>query len=215
MDLTITTFCTLDGVMQAPGGPDEDRTGGFEHGGWVVPFAGDEAFGSSINAIFSRATAFLLGRSTYEMMHTFWSQVTDPADPVATKLNSLPKHIASRSLTEVTWDGAELIDGDVVEAVRALKASGEGELQVHGSAGLIQTLLAAGDLVDAIHVLTVPVALGSGKRLFGDTVAPTAFAVEDVVVGDTGLIVATYRPTGAPATGDLEVVDGKEVIVQG
>jgi dihydrofolate reductase len=212
MDLTVTTFLTLDGVMQAPGGPDEDRSGGFGFGGWLVPFV-DETFGRHVEAWFARADEILFGRTTYQMMAAFWPQVTDPADSVARALNTLPKHVVSRTLSQddLTWEGARLLEGDVVEAVTALKERPGRELQVHGSAGLVQTLLAAG-LVDELRLITFPVVLGTGKRLFGDSTQPAAWTAGTVEPTSTGAVVATYRYTGAPTTGDITVEDGVEVV---
>lgn len=146
MKLTVTTFVSLDGVHQAPGGPEEDRTGGFELGGWSFTYA-DEDFGRIVTGWFEQADAFLLGRRTYDIFAAFWPLVTDEADPVASRLNALPKYVASRRLQSVDWQGAELLEGDVAEAVARLKAQPGRELQVHGSGDLLQTLMAH-DLVD-------------------------------------------------------------------
>lgn len=199
--LTVTTFLTLDGVMQAPGGRDEDRSGGFEHGGWFVPYL-DEEFGRVIDEIFSRADAFLLGRGTYQIFASHWPKVTDPAEPVAAALNRLPKHVVSRTLERVEWGGASLVQGDVPEQVRALKGRYARELQVHGSAGLLQTLLAH-ELVDVLHLWTAPVALGAGKRLFGPGVSPAAFALEATRTTGAGAVFHTYRRVGKPAYGNV------------
>jgi dihydrofolate reductase len=200
--LTVTSFITLDGVMQSPGGRDEDRTGEFEHGGWFVPFVADEEFGRFIDAIFARADAFLLGRGTYQVFASHWPRVTDPADLVASRLNGLPKHVASRTLRRLDWRGASLLGADVPGAVRALKARYARELQVHGSPGLLQTLL-ADDLVDVLHLLVAPVVLGTGKRLFGPGIAPAAFALDACRATPSGLALQTYRRTGRPAYGNI------------
>jgi dihydrofolate reductase len=145
MELTVTAFVTLDGVMQSPGGAQEDPSGGFTHGGWVAPYF-DEAGGTRISEWFGRATQLLLGRFTYETFKSYWPQVTDPSNVIAHAINTLPKNVVTRRGTDLDWTGARLVTGDVVDAVRALKVgSAEGELQVHGSAGLVQTLLAARD----------------------------------------------------------------------
>ena len=210
MKLTVHTFLTLDGVMQGPGGPDEDTTGGFTRGGWVVPLV-DEGFGRIVDGWFAQADEILLGRTTYDMMSEFWSQVTDPEDEVGRRLNALPKHIASTTLTDPTWNNSTVIEGDVVEAVRALKERPGRELQVHGSWELLQALQAAG-LVDEYRLLVFPVVLGTGKRLFGEGTAPTGFTLVDSEVTGTGAVYEVLRP--APlGTGDIVVEDGREVIV--
>jgi dihydrofolate reductase len=138
MELILTAFVTMDGVMQGPGAADEDPSDGFAHGGWLVPFA-DPDMGTTVSAWIERADEILLGRRTYELMFPYWSRVTDPDDVVARQLNSLPKHVVSRSLGSADWEHSAVIGGDVVEAVRALKDKPGGELQVHGSAQLVQT----------------------------------------------------------------------------
>ncbi len=199
--LTMTAFVTLDGVMQGPGGPQEDVSGGFAHGGWVVPYV-DQAFGEFMTGIFDRPVAFLLGRGTWQIFAGHWPKVTDPADQVARKLNGLPKYVASRTLARVEWAGSSLVR-DVPAEVAALKRTlGEGELQVHGSPGLAQTLLEHG-LVDELNLLTFPVILGSGKRLFGSGTVPTAFELVTSRGSSTGVVLATYRRTGRPSFGQV------------
>lgn len=200
MRLTITTFLTLDGVYQAPGGPDEDRTGGFEHGGWSFPYA-DEDFGRLVVGWFSKADAFLLGRRTYEIFAGFWPRVTDPADAVAAKLNALPKYVVSTTLENPAWAGSTVIRGDVANEIRRLKAQPGRELQVHGSGALAKTLMAEG-LVDEYRLLFHPVMLGSGMRLFADGVAAALRPVATSVTG-SGIIAATYVPDGAPRHGSF------------
>jgi dihydrofolate reductase len=212
MKLTVTTFSTLDGVMQGAGGPDEDRSNGFAFGGWLVPFA-DEDFGRLITEIFRRADEFLLGRTTYDAMYGFWPQITDPDDPVANGLNTLPKHVATSRPDTLEWQNSHPIVGDVVEAVGQLKERPGRELQVHGSHGLLQTLLAAG-LVDEFIVWIFPLVLGQGKRLFGEGTVPTTMQLTSTDVTPAGVIVASYQPKGAPdLTKTIDIEDGKEVIV--
>ncbi len=164
-ELTITTFLTLDGVMQAPGGPDEDREGGFEHGGWVAPLF-DEETGEIMMDIFRKVDAFLLGRRTYDIFAGYWPKVTaDPGDPIASSLNTLPKHVASRTQSTFTWAHSEPVR-DVVKEVVALKGRYARELQVHGSSGLAQTLIEH-DLIDEYRLLTFPVVVGKGVRTDG------------------------------------------------
>ncbi|MFG3497016.1 dihydrofolate reductase family protein [Streptomyces sp. NPDC047928] len=193
-ELTLTAFLTLDGVMQAPGGPDEDRSDGFDYGGWLVPFADDD-MGRFMNEVFDRADGFLLGRRTYEIFASYWPRITDPDDPIASRLNNLPKHVVSTTLDRVDWAGSELVRGDLAEAVRRLKERPGREIQVHGSARLAQSLIAAG-LVDAYHLLVYPVFLGKGRRLFPDGGVPTAFALTGHRTTASGVSIQSYRPTG-------------------
>jgi dihydrofolate reductase len=199
--LVVTQFLTLDGVVQAPGGPEEDLSGGFPHGGWLVPHF-DEAMARQMVAWFSTAQDFLLGRGTYEIFAAWWPKAPTEDDPIARALNALPKHVASRTLRSVDWDGARLIEGDVVDAVRALTAQDGGELQVHGSAGLIQTLFAH-DLVDELRVIVFPVMLGAGKRLFAEGTVPRTWRLISSTVTGTGALIATYQWSGAVDTGTM------------
>ncbi|WP_405870852.1 dihydrofolate reductase family protein [Streptomyces zaomyceticus] len=197
--LSLTQFLTLDGVHQAPGGPDEDRSGGFEHGGWSVPY-GDGDFGRFVDEVFARPTAFLLGRRTYEIFAGYWPKHADPADPVATKLNALPKYVATTTLDSADWAGTTLLRGDVVEEVTALKERTGGEIQMHGSAGLARTLIDH-DLIDTMHLLVFPVVLGTGRRLFSDGVRPTAFRQTAARTTGAGVAVHTYELEGRPRYG--------------
>jgi dihydrofolate reductase len=203
MQLTITTFLSLDGVMQGPGGPDEDRSNGFEHGGWLVPYA-DEDMGRFVSEWFAAADAFLLGRKTYEIFAAHWPHITDENDPVATRLNSLPKYVASKTLDTVEWDRSTLIKGDVSEEVAKLKAQPGKELQVHGSGDLAQTLMANG-LIDEYRLWVYPVVLGEGRRLFERGVVPSALTLADTKTTSTGVVVSTYRPAGTPEHGSLDL----------
>lgn len=198
--LTMTTFLTLDGVMQAPGGPPEDPSGGFSYGGWLVPFF-DEDMGKFMVEVFQRADAFLLGRSTYQLFENHWPRVTDPSDLIATKLNSLPKHVASKTLDEVRWHNSSLVT-DVVSTIATLKARYPRELQVHGSAGLAQTLLEH-DLVDEYHLLVFPLVLGTGKRLFAGGARPSAMKLLQTQATRSGTIIASYARDGKPNVGSF------------
>jgi dihydrofolate reductase len=196
--LVVTTFVTLDGVMQAPGGPDEDRDGGFEHGGWLVPHF-DDATGAFMDEVFRRAGSFLLGRRTYDIFTGHWPHVTDEDDVVASRLNSLPKYVASRSMENAEWQNSTVIR-DVPREVAALKEQPGGELQVHGSGNLIQTLIEH-DLVDAYNVLTFPVVLGTGKRLFAEGSTPTGLRLTESRTTGTGVVISSYECAGKPTYG--------------
>ncbi|MFI6012254.1 dihydrofolate reductase family protein [Streptomyces sp. NPDC051243] len=197
--LVSTLFVTLDGVYQAPGGREEDTRGGFEHGGWVFPYA-DEDFGQFINEVFARPGAFLLGRRTYDIFASYWPKVTDPADPVASQLNALPKYVASSTLTDPEWAGTTVISGDLVKEVTALKERTDGELQVHGSGALVRSLLAH-DLVDTLHLLTFPVVLGTGHRLFAEGAVPTKFSLIGGRTTSKGVAIHSYDLAGRPDYG--------------
>jgi dihydrofolate reductase len=196
--LVVTTFLTLDGVMQAPGGPGEDPSGGFSYEGWVVPHF-DEALGARISEWFTGAEDFLLGRTTYEIFYASWPKMISD-DPVSQGLNFKKKYVASRTLTSVEWDTAELLQGDVGDAVRKLKAQDGGELQVHGSAGLIQTLLRE-DLVDELRLVVFPVVLGGGKRLFGEGTVPRTWRLTTNSTTSTGALILSYARAGEIETG--------------
>ncbi len=199
--LVVTMFTSMDGVVQAPGGPDEDTSGGFRYGGWLVPHF-DEVLEAQMQAWFEPAGAFLLGRGTYEIFAGSWPQV--PADdPISKALNGLPKHVASRTLTgPLEWAHARLLEGDVPTAVRALEESGDGELQVHGSAGLVQTLLAE-DLVDELRLVVSPVALGTGKRLFGDGIRAGTWRLTSSSATPAGVLLCAYTRAGELRTGSM------------
>jgi dihydrofolate reductase len=194
MRLTLHTFLTLDGVLQAPGGPDEDRDGGFEHGGWSFPY-GDEDFGVAVTGWFAHADAFLLGRKTYEIFAGHWPKVTDADDPIASKLNALPKYVASTTLKSVDWQNSSLISGDVAAEVARLKQQPGDELQVHGSGDLAHTLIEH-DLIDEYRLLIFPLHLGSGKKLFTDGAKAAGLRLLSSSTTSTGVVIASYEPAG-------------------
>jgi dihydrofolate reductase len=198
--LVVGTFVTADGVMQAPGGPDEDREGGFEHGGWLVPHF-DDTLGRFMDELVGRADALLLGRKTYEIFAGYWPNA-GPDDPMANKLNSVPKYVASRTLDSVGWNNSTLLGGDVAEDVAGLKARIDGEIHVTGSGDLIQTLL-KNDLVDEFVLIVFPVVLGTGKRLFGDGTIPRSLRLTDTQTSPAGVSIQTYERVGEPEYGTV------------
>jgi dihydrofolate reductase len=201
--LAVNTFMSLDGVMQAPGGPDEDPTGGFTFGGWGVPYFDEEMMETVAR---SAPYELLLGRGTYEIFAAHW-----PYDegPIADHLNGTRKHVASRTLERAEWNNSVVIPGDVPEYVAALKAEDGPEVQVHGSPGLIQTLLEH-DLVDEYRLWIFPVVLGSGKRFFGDGAKPVSLRLVDSRVTKTGVTVNTYERGGTIDTGSFEFEEPTE-----
>jgi dihydrofolate reductase len=187
-ELTVNAFLTLDGVMQAPGGPEEDPSGGFEHGGWSVGYWDEQierAMGESMSPPFD----LVLGRKTYEIFAGYWPHTDDPG---AEPLNKATKHVASTTLTELEWENSKLIEGEVSEGIRALKEQDGPELQVHGSANLIQTLLEQG-LVDEFRLKIYPLVLGTGKRLFDGGTVPAGMELASSQASSSGVIMATYR----------------------
>lgn len=197
--LSITTFLSLDGVMQAPGGPGEDPSGGFDLGGWSVPF-GDEDFGRFMTEVFDRSGAYLLGRRTYDIFAGYWPKMTDPDDPIASRLNSLPKYVASTTLEQADWAGTTIIGTDLVQEVADIKKRTDGELQIHGSGTLAQSLMAH-DLIDTFHLMTFPVILGKGLRLFADGAVPTALRHTEARTTSTGVAIHSYELAGRPSYG--------------
>ncbi|MDQ3208991.1 MAG: dihydrofolate reductase family protein [Gemmatimonadota bacterium] len=204
--LVVGTFLTLDGVMQAPGGPNEDREGSFRHGGWLVPYF-DEKFGEIMTEWTKRAGAFLLGRKTYEIFAASWPKSTDPADEIATALNTRPKFVASRTLGEVNWNNAHLLKGDVAEEVAKLKVQNGDEIQVHGSGDLLQALLKH-NLIDTLRIWQFPVVIGAGKRLFGEGTIPGSFRLVDTQQTTTGAVLHVYERVGGLRYGEVEVGQG-------
>jgi len=203
MQLTVTTFLSVDGVYQGPGGPDEDRSGGFDRGGWLVPHF-DEQTGQFMDSVFQNVDAFLLGRRTYDIFAASWPNSTDPNDPVASKLNSLPKYVASTTLKDPEWANTTVLEGDVVAAVHELKGREGRELQVHGSGQLVRFLLEH-DLVDRLNLLVFPVIVGAGRRLLPETGLATALALEESRTTPSGVTISVYRPTGRAEFGSVEV----------
>ena len=200
--LVVGAFLTVDGVMQAPGGPEEDREGGFEHGGWSVNYW-DEGMGRIITESTLQGDALLLGRKTYEIFAAHWPKVGGD-DPIANKLNSIPKYVASRSLKEVAWNNSTLIEGDVAKAVAALKEQPGNEIQVSGSGDLIQTLIEH-DLVDEYRLWIFPLVLGDGKRLFAGGAVPAALKLVGTKTSSTGVAIHTYERAGAIQYGSFAV----------
>ena len=203
MQLASTMFLSVDGVYQGPGGPTEDTRGGFDRGGWIVPHF-DETTGEFMNSIFQNVDAFLLGRRTYEIFAASWPNATDPNDPVASKLNTLPKYVVSTTLQDPDWANTTVLEGDTASAVQELKQREGRELQVHGSGKLVQFLL-ENDLVDRLNLLVFPVIVGAGRRLFPDSGIATGLGLDESRTTPSGVTISVYRPTGRPEFGSVEV----------
>ncbi|HEU5064267.1 MAG TPA: dihydrofolate reductase family protein [Gaiellaceae bacterium] len=196
MKLTVTESVSLDGVMQGLGGSNEDRRGGFERGGWALPLV-DEEVGAFLDDVYGRADAFLLGRRTYEIFAGSWGLMKDPSQsPIGQALNSKRKYVASSTLTEPRWADTTVIAGEVT-AVGELKAEPGGELQVHGSGALVRWLL-ENELVDEINLLTFPVIVGQGTRLFADTAPDAALDLVETRTTPNGVTMQVFRPSGRP-----------------
>jgi len=191
--LVVAAFVSLDGVMQGPGGPDEDRDGGFTHGGWAAPYIDEDVLARAVGGA-ARADALLLGRRTYEEFAATWP-LAPADDPIGSRWTAVRKYVASRTLTSVGWENSTLLEGDVADAVAELKKSDGGEIQVHGSIQLVQTLLAH-DLVDELQLAVIPVLVGSGKRLFGDGVGPARFDLVATATTRSGVVVGRYARAG-------------------
>ena len=197
MKLSTMTQVTVDGVMQGNGGAsDEDRREGFERGGWAMGVFDDETF-TFISEAYQRADAFLFGRRTYELFAGYWGARRDLEHPIVGALNTKPKYVASTTLSNPQWADTTVLSGDAAEAIRDLKATSAGELQVHGSGGLIRSLLEH-DLIDEMTLLVVPVVLGQGRRLFPEAGPDIALDLVDSRVDAKGVTIQVFRPAGRP-----------------
>jgi len=198
-NLVVLSFVTLDGVMQAPGGPKEDTSGNFKYGGWTAGYW-DDFMGKVMAIQMGKSFDLLLGRKTYEIFADYWPHAT--IEPLADKLNEAKKYVVSTTLTRLDWNNSTLITGDIVDGVQNLKKQDGPEIQVHGSSNLIQTLL-RNDLVDALLLKIFPITIGAGKRLFGDGTTPAAFKLLESKISTKGVIVATYVRDGEIKTGSF------------
>jgi dihydrofolate reductase len=197
--LLVTSFVTLDGVVQAPGGPEEDESGAFPFGGWAFPYW-DDVLDQTMGEIMGVPFDLVLGRRTYDIFAAYWPTAAEEAG--GKPLNDATKYVASRGTPSLTWDRSVRIEGDVVESVARLKQEDGPELQIHGSGNLIQTLMANG-LIDEYRLSVFPVVLGTGKRLFADGTVPAALRLTDSRVSTTGVVIGTYQPAGEVQTGSF------------
>jgi dihydrofolate reductase len=210
--IIVATFVSLDGVMQAPGGPKEDPTGGFVFGGWTAPYF-DAALGGSMGELFGQPFDLLLGRKTYDIFAAHWPYVTDPNDPIAGLFNQVTKYVASRANPKLAWQNSELLGRDIVASLKKLKGEDGPRLVVQGSSELLQALWKNG-LVDEFSVLTFPVVLGRGKRLFGEGATPVALKMLKSKTYPTGVVVTDYMPDGAVKTGNFQLAEPSEAEVE-
>ncbi|CAK9888743.1 MULTISPECIES: dihydrofolate reductase family protein [Pseudomonas] len=200
--LIVAAFTSLDGIIQAPGGPEEDTSGGFRYGGWVVPFA-DQAFGEAMQTLFSQPFELLLGRRTYDIFAGYWPHQTDSPDPfIADLFNRVPKHVATHHPDTLGWHNSHALLGELADAIRALKQQPGDTLLTQGSGELVRQLLAAG-LVDELRLLIHPIILGRGKRLFDDQAQASAFTLADSSSTPSGVLIARYVRDGEVRTGSF------------
>ncbi len=195
-NIIVLSFITLDGVMQGPGGPTEDPSGNFTHGGWLVPYF-DDVVGKVMGEQMSRPFDLLLGRKTFEIMATYWPQYNDGKNPI----NEATRYVASNTLTTHEWKSV-FLKGDVVNEIKQLKQQDGPDLQVHGSGNLIQTLLKH-DLVDELWLKIFPVTLGTGKRLFAQGTLPASYTLVETQSSPSGVIIATFKRAGEIQTGTV------------
>jgi dihydrofolate reductase len=199
--LIVLSFISLDGVMQAPGGPEEDTTGGFKHGGWVTGYSDDFLLKVMVKQM-SKPFEMLLGRKTYEIFAAHWPYVNASEDPFAARINNAKKYVASKTLTKLDWGNSELVKGNVWKEIKKLKEQDGPDIQVHGSGNLVQTLLKH-DLVDELWLKIFPVNLGVGKRLFAGGAIPAGFKLVEGEISPSGVIVASYERAGKVKTGSF------------
>jgi dihydrofolate reductase len=204
--LIVAEFISLDGVIQAPGGPEEDPSGEFRFGGWQVPYD-DEAIGHAILELFSQPFELLLGRRTYDIWAAYWPRIgaASPSHPIAGPFNSVRKHVATHRPDTLRWQNSHALEGDPANAVRALKGQDGGSLLTHGSGDMVRQLLAAG-LVDELRLQIYPLVLGRGKRLFGDNAQGSAFTLAHSTSTPSGVLITRYVRSGAVRTGTVEEV---------
>jgi dihydrofolate reductase len=206
--IVVAAFISLDGIMQAPGGPQEDPTGRFTLGGWTAPHF-DDALGAAMGEIFGRPFDLLLGRKTYHIFAGYWPYLADPDDPIARVFNRVRKYVASRSNPRLAWNNSQLLGRDVVASLKALKGEDGPDLLVQGSSDFLQTLWKNG-LVDEFSVVIFPLLLGKGKRLFADGTIPAGLKLVKSRSCPSGVIVANYKLDGAVRTGDFQLAQPTE-----
>ena len=199
--LIVLSFISLDGVMQAPGGPEEDPTGGFKHEGWVAGYSDDFLLKVMVKQM-SKPFDLLLGRKTYEIFAAYWPHANNSENPFAASINSAKKYVASKTLTKLDWNNSELVKGDSWNEIKKIKEQDGPEIQVHGSGNLIQVLLKH-DLVDELWLKVFPITLGAGKRLFAEGTIPAGFKLLESEISPSGVIIASYERAGEVKTGSL------------
>jgi len=199
--LVVLSFVSLDGIMQAPGGPDEDQSSGFEYGGWTVPYWDDFSY-AEMDKQMGMPFDLLLGRKTYNIFAAYWPLQDEQVNSVAAPFSAATKYVVSGSSPTLNWDKSVLIEGDVVDTIHALKQQNGPMLQVHGSGNLIQTLL-NNDLIDELWLKIFPITLGAGKRLFADGTQPAAFELIEAKTSPRGVIFASYKRSGNVTTGSF------------